>query len=93
MPTISDGTAGGVEAGSVTFEMCQEYVDQMVLLKEKEIQEGIIHLIEKERILVEGAAGASIAALIKMKDQLKGKRVGIVVCGRNISLEVLRKIL
>ena len=65
----------------------------MVLLTEKEIHEGIIHLIEKERILVEGAAGTSIAALIKMKDQLKGKRVGIVVCGRNISLEVLRKIL
>jgi threonine dehydratase len=93
VPTISDGTAGGVEAGSVTFEMCQEYVDHMVLLTEQEIQEGIIHLIEKERILVEGAAGTSIAALIKMKDQLKGKRVGIVVCGRNISLEVLRKIL
>jgi len=93
VPTISDGTAGGVEAGSVTFEMCQEYVDHMVLLTEQEIQEGIIHLIEKERILVEGAAGTSIAALIKMKDQLKGKRVGIIVCGRNISLEVLRKIL
>ena len=73
--------------------MCQEYVDQMVLLTEQEIHEGIIHLIEKERILVEGAAGTSIAALIKMKDQLKGRRVGIVVCGRNISLEVLRKIL
>ena len=93
VPTISDGTAGGVEAGSVTFKMCQEYVAHMVLLTEQEIQEGIIHLIEKERILVEGAAGTSIAALIKMKDQLKGKRVGIIVCGRNISLEVLRKIL
>ena len=93
VPTISDGTAGGVEAGSVTFEMCQKYVDQMVLLTEQQIHEGIIHLIEKERILVEGAAGTSIAALIKMKNQLKGKRVGVVVCGRNISLEVLRKIL
>ena len=91
--TISDGTAGGVEAGSVTFEMCQEFVDDMVLLTEKEIEDGIIHLIEKERILVEGAAGTAIAALVKKKNELKGKRVGIIVCGRNISLEVLRKIL
>ena len=91
--TISDGTAGGVEAGSVTFEMCQEFVDQMVLLTEQEIQDGIIQLIEKERILVEGAAGTAIAALIKKKNDLRGKRVGIIVCGRNISLEVLRKIL
>ena len=93
VPTISDGTAGGVEAGSVTFEMCQEFVDQMVLLTEQEIQDGIIQLIEKERILVEGAAGTAIAALIKKKNDLRGKRVGIIVCGRNISLEVLRKIL
>ena len=93
VPTISDGTAGGVEAGSVTFEMCQEVVDQMVLLTEQEIQDGIIQLIEKERILVEGAAGTAIAALIKKKNDLRGKRVGIIVCGRNISLEVLRKIL
>ena len=92
-PTISDGTAGGVEAGSVTFEMCQEVVDHMVLLTEQEIQDGIIQLIEKERILVEGAAGTAIAALIKKKNDLRGKRVGIIVCGRNISLEVLRKIL
>ena len=49
--------------------------------------------MEKERVLVEGAAGTAIAALIKMKDQLKGKRVGVVICGRNISLDVLRKIL
>ena len=93
VPTISDGTAGGVEEGSITFEMCQQLVDHTVLLNEEEINNGIIQLIEKERVLVEGAAGTAIAALIKMKDQLKDKRVGIVICGRNISLEVLRNIL
>lgn len=93
VPTISDGTAGGVEEGSITFEMCQKFVDHTVLLTEDQINNGIIQLMEKERVLVEGAAGTAIAALIKMKDQLKGKRVGIVICGRNISLDVLRKIL
>ena len=93
VPTISDGTAGGVEEGSITFEMCQQFVDHTILLTEDEINNGIIQMMEKERVLVEGAAGTAIAALIKMKDQLKDKRVGIVICGRNISLDVLRKIL
>ena len=73
VPTISDGTAGGVEEGSITFEMCQQFVDHTVLLTEDEINNGIIQLMEKERVLVEGAAGTAIAALIKMKDQLKGQ--------------------
>ena len=93
VPTISDGTAGGVEERSVTFDYCQRYVDHSILLSEKEIEEGIIHMIEKERVLVEGAAGTSVAALIKMREQLKGKRVGIIVCGKNISLDVLKRIL
>ena len=93
VPTISDGTAGGVEDQSITFDMCKEFVDNRVLLTEQEIEEGIVHLIEKERVLVEGAAGTAIAALIKMKEHLKGKRVGVIICGRNISLEVLRKII
>ena len=93
VPTISDGTAGGVEDQSITFDMCKEFVDHRVLLTEQEIEEGIVHLIEKERVLVEGAAGTAIAALIKMKEHLKGKRVGVIICGRNISLEVLRKII
>ena len=91
--TISDGTAGGVEEGSVTFDYCQRYVDHSILLSEKEIEKGIIHMIEEERVLVEGAAGTSVAALIKMKEQLKRKRVGIIICGKNISLDVLKRIL
>ena len=93
VPTISDGTAGGVEDQSITFDMCKEFVDHRVLLTEQEIEESIVHLIEKERVLVEGAAGTAIAALIKMKEHLEGKRVGVIICGRNISLEVLRKII
>ena len=93
IPTISDGTAGGVEEGSITFDYCQNFVDHSILLSEQEIEAGILHMIEKERVLVEGAAGTSIAALIKMKDYLKNKRVGIIICGKNISLDVLQRIL
>ena len=93
IPTISDGAAGGVEEGSITFDYCQNFVDHSILLSEQEIEAGILHMIEKERVLVEGAAGTSIAALIKMKDHLKNKRVGIIICGKNISLDVLQRIL
>lgn len=92
-PTISDGTAGGVEEGSITFDYCQNFVDHTILLTEKEIEEGLIHVLEKERVLVEGAAGTSVAALIKMQEQLKGKKVGIILCGKNISVDVLKRIL
>ena len=71
-----------------TFEMCQQFVGHTVLLTEDEINNGIIQLMEK-RVLVEGAAGTAIAP--KNEGSTKGKRVGIVICGRNISLDVLRK--
>ena len=72
-------------------EECSEYniFDKQYHDQLDEMQD----MIEKERVLVEGAAGTSIAALIKMKDHLKNKRVGIIICGKNISLDVLQRIL
>ena len=49
--------------------------------------------IEKEHQILEGAAGTAVAALIKKKESLKGKRVGVVICGGNISLDTVRGIL
>jgi threonine dehydratase len=46
-----------------------------------------------ERQLLEGAAGTAVAALLKKKDELKGKRVGVVICGGNVSLDTIRNIL
>ena len=93
LPTLSDGTAGGVEKHSITFSICKDIIDQTFLLSEQEIQNGILKFIENERMLLEGAAGTAVATLIKMKDELKGKKVGVVICGGNISLDILKKIL
>ena len=93
LPTLSDGTAGGIEKHSITFPICRDIIDQTILVSEKEIQNGMIKFIENERMLLEGAAGTAVATLIKMKDELKGKKVGVVICGGNISLDVLSKIL
>ena len=60
LPTISDGTAGGIESGSVTFDLCRRHVDSFILLEEAEIAAAMRFLHEKEGVTVEGAAALSI---------------------------------
>ena len=93
LPTLSDGTAGGVEKQSITFPICKDIIDQTILVSEEEIQNGMLAFLENERMLLEGAAGTSVATLIKLKNQLKGKKVGVIICGGNISLDVIKKVL
>ena len=92
-PTLSDGTAGGVEENSITFPICSNVIDESVLVTENEIKNAMITFMEKEHQLLEGAAGTAVAALIKKKDDLLGKRVGVIICGGNISLDTVREIL
>ena len=92
-PTLSDGTAGGVEFGSITFELCKDVIDHFTVVSEEEIVKGILIGIEKHHQLIEGAAGTAIAGFLKYKKDLIGKRVVIVMCGGNISSEVLKSIL
>ncbi|HIB34739.1 MAG TPA: threonine/serine dehydratase [Candidatus Marinimicrobia bacterium] len=92
-PTLSDGTAGGVEVGSITFALCQEIIDEFILVDEEDISEGIRLGIEKLHQLIEGAAGAAIAGFLQKKDDLKGQIVVIIICGGNISSEVIKLVL
>ena len=92
-PTLSDGTAGGVEEDSITFPICCDMIDETVLVTEKEIKDAMITYMDKEHQLLEGAAGTAVATLLKKKDDLIGKRVGVVICGGNISLDTVRDLL
>tara|TARA_A100001037_G_scaffold295200_1_gene314017 strand:+ start:69 stop:428 length:360 start_codon:yes stop_codon:yes gene_type:complete len=92
-PTLSDGTAGGVELDSVTFPICQHVIDETVLVTERQIKEAMITYIKKEHQLLEGAAGTAVAALLKKKIDLKNQRVGVVICGGNIGIETIREVL
>lgn len=83
--TISDGTAGGVEPGSVTFELCGGAMDRRVAVGEQDIKRAMWLLAEHDRWLVEGAAGMALAGLMGMADEFKGKKVAVVLCGRNIT--------
>lgn len=86
--TLSDASAGGVEPGSITFELCQRYVDDYVLVSEEEIRENICYMIDKHKKIVEGAAAVAIAACRKDRSRhqsLKSPlKIVVVVCGSNI---------
>ncbi len=93
LPTLSDGTAGGIEEGAVTFALCQALVDEYILVSEAEIAAAMREIMEGQHLLVEGAAGVAVAALLKTQAQWGGKQVAVVLCGGNISLQTLRAVL
>ena len=93
LPTLSDGTAGGLEPGAITFELCRALVDEYITVSEDEIRESLRLFMQTHHMMIEGAAAVSIASYLKMRERFKGKNVVIVICGANISLEVLKSIL
>lgn len=93
LPTLSDGTAGGVEAGSITFPLCCDFVDQYISVTEAEIATSLRAFMNAQHMLIEGSAAVPIAAFLKVAEQFKESRVVIVLCGANISLDILKEIL
>lgn len=92
--TLSDGSAGGVEEGSITHKICKKYIDTTCLVTEDEIASQIIQTIDNEKIIIEGAAAVAIASYLKIRDELKGlKNIAIIVCGGNIGSNTLKSIL
>jgi threonine dehydratase len=93
LPTISDGTAGSVEPGSVTFPLCAELVDEWILVSEEQIYDALRLTIDTEHQLIEGAAAVALAAGIEYGRAHPGQTVAVVSCGANISTSSLRKAL
>lgn len=91
-PTLADTCAGGVDPDSITLELCQRYVQEIVLLSEKEIEASIRLLFEHHRLVSEGSGALGVGGLLQRKERFKGKKVVAVVCGRNIDLEVFKRI-
>jgi threonine dehydratase len=92
-PTLADGTAGGIEADSITFEICRACVDSFILVTEEEIKRALSVLIGQHHILVEGAGALSTAAFLRDLKRFAGKTVVLIVSGARISMEGLRSIL
>ena len=93
LPTLSDGTAGGVEADAITFELVRDLVDEFATVTEEQIKDALRTFIDTHHLLIEGSAAVAIAAYLQRKEMFTGKNVVIVVCGANIDLDVLKQVL
>ena len=90
--TIADGIAVR-RAGDRTLPLVQKYVDDIVTVDEEEIANAILLLLEREKTLAEGAGAAAMAALLNHKLPLAAKRVAVLVCGGNIDVTLLSRII
>lgn len=91
--TLSDGTAGGIEHGSLTFELCRDVVGRYVVVDEGEIASAMREFIDSHHMLIEGAAGVAIAGFLQTAADYRDKNVVIVICGGNISRETLKRVI
>ena len=66
-------------------------VDDMVLVSEEQMRQAMLTLMDRAHLLAEGAGSAALAAAIMLKDELQGKRVGIVVSGGNVTMETVKR--
>nr|WP_245804836.1 threonine ammonia-lyase [Halobacillus hunanensis] len=86
--TIADGIAVK-EPGTLTFRYIKKYVDGIVTVNEQQIASAIVHLLEREKTLVEGAGAAALAAVLAEKLALSGEKCGVVVSGGNMDVSRL----
>ena len=92
-PTLADTCAGGIDLDSITLELCRRHVDDIMLLTEAEIEASVRLLFEEHRLVVEGSGALAVGGLLKHKERFKDKKVVAVVCGRNIDLDVFKRII
>ena len=90
--TIADGIAVR-RAGDVTYPLVAKYVDEMVTVEEEEIASAILTLLEREKMLAEGAGAAATAALLQHKTKLDGQHTAVLVGGGNIDVSLLSRII
>ena len=93
LPTLSDATAGGIEEGSITFDLCLKYVDSYELVDEDEIAAAIRFLHDEEDLVVEGGAALPVAVMLRSPETLRGKTVALVITGSKIDEAVLERVL
>lgn len=84
--TVADGCAVKT-AGTLTFEFCKKYLDDIITVSEMEIMGALLSLIEKHKLIAEGAGVLSLAALSKLP--FKGKKVAAIISGGNIDISTI----
>ena len=92
MSTIADGIAVKTP-GTLTYEMCQKYVDEIVTVTDDEISAAILTLMEQQKLVTEGAGAAAVAAVMFNKVDVKGKKTVCVLSGGNIDVTILSRVI
>ena len=90
--TLAEGIAVK-EPGRLTRRIVQALVSDILLVDDMTIEAAIVALLERQKLVVEGAGAAGIAALLAAPERFRGRRVGVVICGGNIDARLLASIL
>lgn len=90
--TIADGIAVK-EPGKLTYEICSQYVDEIVSVSDDEISAAILALMEQQKLVTEGAGAVAVAAVMFDKIDVKGKKVVCVLSGGNIDVTILSRVI
>ena len=91
-PTIADGIAVK-KVGCKTLELVRKYVDEVITVSEDEIARAILFLMEKSKVVAEGAGATPLAAILAGKVKCVGKKVCAVVSGGNIDVNLIERVL
>jgi threonine dehydratase len=91
-PTLADGLAVA-EVGRLCFEIARHVIDDLVMVDESQIAVSILRLLELEKAVIEGAGAVSLAAALTRSLDLDGKRVVLVLCGGNIDVTLISRII
>ena len=89
-PSVADGLAGNVEPGSITLELLEQHVRDVVLVEETQITDAMRWLLVHEHVLVEGSAAVGVAAMLAGMRPQAGP-VAVLLTGRNVAGSVLQQ--
>jgi threonine dehydratase len=89
-PTVADGLAGNLDPDTITFDIVRELVTSIALVSEPDLKAAIAAIVTEERLIVEGAGAAAVAAVFAGRIDVQGRRAAIVLSGGNIDPSQLR---
>ncbi|HEV3140181.1 MAG TPA: pyridoxal-phosphate dependent enzyme [Vicinamibacterales bacterium] len=92
-PTLADGLGGNPDPETITFAFVQKLVDRIVTVSEADLAAAIVGLVESEHLVAEGAGAAAVAALVRKRADVTGRRVAALITGSNIDRARLAKLL
>lgn len=90
--TLSDSTAGSIQHGSITIDLCRALIDQWVLVEEAEITSAMRYLFFEHRVVAEGAGALTVAAYRKEYERYQDLNTALIVCGGNINMHTFSSI-